>query len=202
MKAKILLVDDEPDMRQALGYRLENAGYELIHATNGAEALDIIQQRRPDLILSDFMMPEMNGIELTRVVKSHPLWYSTEVMLVSCNVDPEFRRKAMALGAADYLPKSAGAKAILERVEKLIGGAIAARAEAPPASTGAAALADTLIEMLEVAKNSQSNPEAARVAIDASMRIAEEMRSVMLTSASSDSTNSQEMSQHAQIASE
>ena len=188
MKPRILLVDDEPDMLQALGYRLENAGYDLIHARNGTEALDQMQEQRADLILSDFMMPEMNGIELTRVVKSHPLWFATEVVLFSCNVDPEFRRKAIALGAADYLPKSAGAKAILERVEKLLG------APSTNASSGrgdsALALADSLLEMLDVARESQANPAAARVALDAAKRIAEEIRSLMSGRAGSDPIDS------------
>lgn len=190
MKPRILLVDDEPDMLQALGYRLENAGYELIRAKNGTEALDQMQQQRADLILSDFMMPEMNGIELTRVVKSHPLWFSTEVVLFSCNVDPEFRRKAIALGAADYLPKSAGAKAILERVEKLLGALPPQLSQSSGHADSGLALADSLLEMLEVARESQSNPAAARVAIDAAKRIAKEIRTLMSARGGSDPVDS------------
>ena len=185
MKPRILLVDDEPDMLNALGFRLEKAGYELVHAQNGTDALEQMKDRRADLILSDFMMPEMNGIELTRIVKSHPLWYSTEVVLCSCNEDPEFRRKAMALGAADYLPKSAGAKAILERVEKLLG--VSLRASEARAASGSLALTESLVAMLEVARDGASNPAAARVAIDAAIRIAEDLRALMSADPPSDS---------------
>ncbi len=172
-------------MLNALGFRLEKAGYELVHARNGTDALAQMKDRRADLILSDFMMPEMNGIELTRIVKSHPLWYSTEVVLCSCNEDPEFRRKAMSLGAADYLPKSAGAKAILERVDKLVGASF--RTSEAPAASGALALIESLVEMLQVARDGASNPAAARVAIDAAKKIAEDLRALMSADSPSDS---------------
>lgn len=114
--SSILLVDDEPDIVQTLGYRLQAAGYDVTTAVNGEEALEVLRRQDVDLILADFMMPEMNGIELTRAIKAHPKWFGTKILLFSANSDPEFRRRALELGAVDYLPKTMGANQILEKV--------------------------------------------------------------------------------------
>ena len=73
---KILIVDDENDVISALQFRLASTGYETLTAANGAEALEILRNNEIDLVLADFMMPEVNGLELTRLVKENPVWYS------------------------------------------------------------------------------------------------------------------------------
>ncbi len=80
-KTKILVVDDETDMRRAMEFRLKAEGYETLTATNGSKALEVMRSAKVDLILADFMMPEMKGIELTRTVQSHPQWFVTQVLL-------------------------------------------------------------------------------------------------------------------------
>ena len=64
-KTKVLIVDDEQDVIAALQFRLTTAGYEVITAENGAAALEVIRDANVDLVLADFMMPEINGLELT-----------------------------------------------------------------------------------------------------------------------------------------
>jgi CheY-like chemotaxis protein len=119
-KTKILIVDDEQDIVQALQFRLETAGYETFTALNGARALDVLRDRKIDLILADFMMPEVNGLELTRRVKENPAWARIKVVLFSCNAEPEFQKRAIELGAVDYLPKMTGAGSIVVRVYELL----------------------------------------------------------------------------------
>jgi CheY-like chemotaxis protein len=119
-KTKILIVDDELDVVQALQFRLETAGYETITARDGGQALDVLGKRKIDLILSDFMMPGMNGLELTRRVKENPNWSGIKVVLFSCNAEPEFQKRAKELGAIDYLPKMTGAGSIVVRVYELL----------------------------------------------------------------------------------
>jgi len=146
---RILLVDDEEDVLSAFEFRLGALGYDLAVARNGAEALEHLNKAKTDLVLADFMMPEINGIELTRIIKSHPLWFETQVVLFSANGEPEFRRKALELGASDYLPKTACAKAIIKRICKLVP---LERETASGASTaGAATLARGLADMLTMA---------------------------------------------------
>jgi CheY-like chemotaxis protein len=115
-----LIADDEQDVVQALQFRLQTAGYETLTALNGAQALDLLQKQKVDLILADFMMPEVNGLELTRRVKENPEWSKTKVVLFSCNTEPEFQHRALELGAADYLPKMTGAGSIVVRVYELL----------------------------------------------------------------------------------
>jgi CheY-like chemotaxis protein len=119
-KTKILIVDDEQDVVQALQFRLETAGYNTLTALNGSQALDVLRRTSVDMILADFMMPEVNGLELTRLVKENPAWAGIKVVLFSCNADPEFQKRAIELGAIDYLPKMTGAGAIVVRIYELL----------------------------------------------------------------------------------
>ena len=127
-KTKILVVDDEPDAVSALRFRLEKAGYEVLTAEDGAAALDILRAQKVDVILADFMMPEVNGLELARLVKANPNWFETRVIMYSCNTDPEFRRRALEIGALDYLPKVDGYTNIIERLAEVAAPTRAAKA--------------------------------------------------------------------------
>ena len=119
-KSKVLIVDDEEDVVAALQFRLATAGYEVLAASNGAEALEVLKREAVDLVLADFMMPEINGLELTRLVKANPNWFETRIVLFSCNSEPEFRKRALELGALDYLPKTDGANSIVARVYEIL----------------------------------------------------------------------------------
>ncbi|MEI8176447.1 MAG: response regulator, partial [Candidatus Omnitrophota bacterium] len=68
-KKKILIVDDEKDMRDALAYRLKGSGYEVIMAENGAQGLELASKEHPDLIVLDMMMPVLNGFEAYKQIK-------------------------------------------------------------------------------------------------------------------------------------
>ena len=116
----ILIVDDEEDVVSALKFRLAMSGCEVLTAANGAQALEILREKTVNLVLADFMMPELNGLELTRLVKAHPKWFETKVLLFSCNIEPQYRQRAMELGAVDYLPKTDGANAIVNRVYEIL----------------------------------------------------------------------------------
>ncbi len=179
-KPKVLLVDDEPDIVRTLGFRLEAAGYEVLTAANGAEALEHLRRGKVDLVLADFMMPEMNGIELTRVIKESPLWFDIKVLLFSANSEPEFRRKAIEMGACDYLPKTLGAQAIVEKVTETIGVAAppAPAAAAPNTGPQLAALARSLSDVLHMAGAAEGLPESTTFGIEAAKRIAGEIQSL------------------------
>jgi CheY-like chemotaxis protein len=169
---RIVLVDDEDDVLSAFEFRLGALGYDLAVARNGAEALELLNQQKVDVVLADFMMPEINGIELTRIIKSHPLWFNTQVVLFSANSDPEFRRKALDLGASDYLPKTAGAKTIIERICRL---APLETKTSVAAAASAATLARSLADMLKLAAGDATLAESTRLAITSSQRIADDL---------------------------
>jgi CheY-like chemotaxis protein len=78
---RILIVDDEPDLLEAWTYALEYLGYEVERARDGHEALTLIARSRPDLLITDLMMPGMNGEDLCRAVRGNPLWAAIPTML-------------------------------------------------------------------------------------------------------------------------
>jgi CheY-like chemotaxis protein len=179
----ILIVDDEEDVVSALKFRLATAGCEILTASNGAQALEILRDTPVDLVLADFMMPELNGLELTRLVKAHPKWFQTKVMLFSCNIEPQYRQRAMELGAVDYLPKTAGANAIVTRVFEILeidqpaAGAPPAAA-APTTYAELRSLAQSLIDVLRLAGMPEGLPSATQYALDSALRIADDIRVV------------------------
>ncbi len=100
---KVLVVDDEPEVRQVLVEFLSSRGYDVIAAEGGAEAVAIVETARPDLVLLDVAMPDMDGVEtLTRIVAIDP---SLAVIMVTANADIGVTSKLLALGAVDYVPK-------------------------------------------------------------------------------------------------
>ncbi len=176
---KILLVDDEDDLLSPIEFRLKALGYDLSIARNGAEALEQMNREKVDVVLADFMMPEINGIELTRIIKSHPLWFDTQVILFSCNTEPEFRRKALDLGALEYLPKTVGSRAIVERICKIAPISQEVPRATTTATAGAASLARGLADMLQVAAGDETLSGSTKLAISSSQRIAEDLMSLL-----------------------
>ena len=101
--AKVMVVDDEPEVRQLLGEFLSGRGYEVLLAATGKEALDAIDVQRPDLVLLDVAMPGMDGVEtLKRIVMDDP---PVPVIIVTANPDISLTSKLLAMGAVDYIPK-------------------------------------------------------------------------------------------------
>jgi DNA-binding response OmpR family regulator len=151
---QVLIVDDEEDVIQPLKLRLETAGYQALTASDGAEALAMLRQVNVDLILTDLMMPNLDGLELTRQVRQNPRWVGVQVLLFSCHDDPGTRRLALELGAQDYLSKAVGARAIVSRVLEILdpGGMV----ETSPRrdSTGAAAERDLISQLHALSRSS------------------------------------------------
>lgn len=100
---KILVVDDEPEVRLVLTEFLESRGYEVAVAESGAEALAMVDAAKPHVVLLDVTMPEMDGIEtLKRLAADNP---GLPIIMVTANADVDVTSRLLALGAADYIPK-------------------------------------------------------------------------------------------------
>ena len=180
-KSSILIVDDEEDVVSALKFRLAMSGCEVLTASNGAQALEVMRQSPVDLVLADFMMPELNGLELTRMVKAHPKWFQTKILLFSCNIEPQYRQRAMELGAVDYLPKTDGANAIVSRVYEILD--LEQPGAVPPSPSGPVyaelrSLSQSLIDVLRLAGMPESLPSATQYALDSALRIADDIRTL------------------------
>jgi CheY-like chemotaxis protein len=100
---KVLVVDDELEVRQVLREFLSSRGYDVTTASGGAEAVAIVGTVKPDLVLLDVAMPDMDGVEtLKRIVAIEP---ALSVIMVTANSDIGTTSKLLALGAVDYVPK-------------------------------------------------------------------------------------------------
>lgn len=81
--AKILIIDDEPDILFVLRVTLEAAGFEVVEAADGESALEVVTDESPDLVMTDLMMPVMDGHEVIRRLRSHPATANTPIVIVS-----------------------------------------------------------------------------------------------------------------------
>lgn len=115
-KPILLIVDDNADMREYL-FKLLKYDYNLLTANNGKTALRLMLTQKPDLIISDIMMPEMNGMELLKELKSHEKTIGIPVIFLSAQAGSEATIEGLAAGADDYLVKPFSAKELLARVQ-------------------------------------------------------------------------------------
>jgi len=103
--SKILVVDDEPTNIFVLDGLLSANNFNVITASNGKKALELIKTEKPDLVLLDIMMPEMSGIEVLQRIINDPETNELPVLMVSAKTDSEVIETAMNIGAIDYIPK-------------------------------------------------------------------------------------------------
>ncbi|HCI81959.1 MAG TPA: hypothetical protein DHW02_19970, partial [Ktedonobacter sp.] len=115
-EAHILLAEDNADMRDYLAFLLNNAGYTVEAVENGRVALTALQGRLPDLLLSDVMMPELDGLQLLRQVRADPRTQRLPVILLSARAGEEAAIEGLELGTDDYLMKPFSARELLARV--------------------------------------------------------------------------------------
>jgi len=131
--ASILIVDDEAPVRDALAGLLESLGHRITEACNGCEALERFEQDRFDLILTDVIMPKMNGFDLIRQIQLR-INHRIPLVILSSHGDPAGVQSAIYAGAFDYIMKPAEAGTVLEVVERALeqGRTWAAEGTAPP----------------------------------------------------------------------
>ena len=115
---KILIVDDDPQIRMLLKDRLEANGYEILQAKNGCAGLELVQTQNPDLMLLDMQMPEMGGMEVLHCLRQKSL--ELPVIVLTAHGTIERAVKAMKLGAYDFLPKPCKPDHILMVVQKVL----------------------------------------------------------------------------------
>lgn len=113
---RILVVEDAPANIQALSATLRAAGYQLSVATDGNQALDVLGRVRPDLILLDVMMPEMDGFETCERIKAHDAWRHIPIIFLTARTETADIVKGFELGAVDYVTKPFNAHELLARV--------------------------------------------------------------------------------------
>src|SRR6267378_4674931 len=116
MNERSLVVDDTPANIQTVAAILKGKGYQLSVATNGKQALDALTKIRPDLILLDVMMPELDGFETCQRIKSSTAWREIPIVFLTAKTVTANIVRAFELGAVDYVPKPFNAHELLARV--------------------------------------------------------------------------------------
>ena len=118
--ARILVVDDEPQNIRLLQIRLQADGYAVLAANSGQEALELVQENAPDLILLDIMMPGMNGFEVCQRIRAEEATQFIPVVMVTALLEQEDRIKAIEAGADDFISKPFDSHEVLARVRSLV----------------------------------------------------------------------------------
>lgn len=117
MTNKVLIVDDDPVMRRTLERYLSVAGYGVLLAENGAEALRIMRAKGPRIVITDWMMPEMDGLELCRVIRSSEMVGFVFIIILTVHSDTDRVVEAFDAGADDYLSKPFHRQELLARLK-------------------------------------------------------------------------------------
>jgi len=116
----VLLAEDNPVTLEMVGIRLEHAGHRVIRASNGREALAVLGRERPDLVLLDMMMPEIDGSEFLERVKGDAVLGSIPVIVVSARAHEDDILAALAAGADDYVTKPISLRELLARIDRIL----------------------------------------------------------------------------------
>jgi len=119
-KKKILIVDDEPESIEMFKTRLELSGYEVISITSGLEALELIQTVKPDLVLLDIILPDANGFDICRAIKSKENTKNIKVIACTNKLDEIDAIDARESYADEFIEKMSDSKILLNTVKRLI----------------------------------------------------------------------------------
>jgi DNA-binding response OmpR family regulator len=117
---KILVTEDERDIRELIAFTLRFAGYEVVTAENGEEGVQLAGQEKPDMILMDVRMPKLTGYEACARIKADPALADIPVVFLSAKGQEAEIRTGLDAGASEYLLKPFGPMELVERVKELM----------------------------------------------------------------------------------
>lgn len=117
---RIVLVDDDPDLIEVMFLALHQAGHQVVAEPGGVAVMSDLHKRPPDLVITDLMMAEMDGLELCRAVRADPALTDTHVIIVSARTDPLWKTRARDAGAIGFIEKPIDPMAFADQVEQLV----------------------------------------------------------------------------------
>lgn len=123
--ANILIVDDDPDVREAVKIILETQPYELIFASNGEECLEQVKKNRPDLIILDLLMPKKDGFEVIKELREHPSYPRIPILVLTAVKKEAAGRRyeletALRMDVDDYIEKPIQPDDLIDRVKRIL----------------------------------------------------------------------------------
>ena len=120
MSASILVIEDEEPLQVLLRYNLESEGYKVRHSAQGEDALYLINEEKPDLILLDWMLPGISGIEVCRLIRAKPEARDIPIIMLTARSEEAERVRGLATGADDYLVKPFSVPELLARIKTIL----------------------------------------------------------------------------------
>ena len=120
MIAKILIVEDEPDIRDTLNYNFEKEGFKVLSSPDGKSALKLLENNEPNIVILDLMLPDMSGLDLCRQVKNDKKLSNTSIIMLTAKSEEVDRIVGFELGADDYVTKPFSVRELILRVKVLI----------------------------------------------------------------------------------
>jgi two-component system phosphate regulon response regulator PhoB len=118
--ARVLVIEDEPDIRHVLDYNLRQAGYDVVATARGHEGLRLAREQRPDLVLLDLMLPDLPGTEICRALKDDPDTRNLPILMVTARGEEIDRVVGFELGADDYVTKPFSVRELLLRIRVIL----------------------------------------------------------------------------------
>lgn len=120
MTRRILVIDDEAVLAETIAYNLEQAGYEVLTAVDGASALEMARREKPDLIILDLMLPEMDGLDVCRQLRQEQGTTTTPILILTAKSEEIDVVVGLEVGADDYITKPFGRRELLARVRAML----------------------------------------------------------------------------------
>jgi DNA-binding response OmpR family regulator len=120
MRPLILAVDDERDVTDLVAFQLTRAGCTVLTAGNGRQALASVRERRPDLIILDLMLPDIDGFGICEILRRTPATATIPVVLLTAWATSDARHLGLELGALDYITKPFSPRDLVDRVQRLL----------------------------------------------------------------------------------
>ena len=120
MKPTILVVEDEAAISTLLAYNLDREGYKVVEAVDGEEALLMVEEEKPDLILLDWMLPQISGIEVCRRLRNRAEWRNVPIIMLTARGEEADRIRGLDIGADDYITKPFTMNELLARIRAVL----------------------------------------------------------------------------------
>ncbi|MCA8931748.1 MAG: response regulator [Rhodospirillaceae bacterium] len=120
MATTVLIAEDEPHIREGLTFLISRAGHQVVTVSDGAAAVEQIIARRPDLVVLDIMIPELNGFEVMKRVRATPGLEALPVLVLSAKGQEADRQRMMALGANQFVTKPFSNRDLMDRVNAMV----------------------------------------------------------------------------------
>tara|TARA_B100000941_G_scaffold287877_1_gene263805 strand:- start:581 stop:1267 length:687 start_codon:yes stop_codon:yes gene_type:complete len=118
--AKILIVEDEPDIRDTLNYNFDKEGFKVLSSPNGKSALKLLEKHDPDIVILDLMLPDISGLDLCRQIKNDKKLSNTSIIMLTAKSEEVDRIVGFELGADDYVTKPFSVRELILRVKVLM----------------------------------------------------------------------------------